>query len=413
MQFLPKKPLPKAVTAEEIDLPELTRELDKVKSRVFIGRNAAFLGSLMSSVEFLWSYEIETAGTNGEKFWWNPKDFLALPPQERGSTVEHELWHIARMHMVRRGSRDPRLWNIACDIRINRDLRKEGHIINPPMWIPDIPECPYEVEEDIYDWLQAKQEELKLKGLGARSKASGGNNKGDGDPLPCLLQEGNSQDHMLPMPEGGSQTMLGNVVKAMQAAKMANQAGSIPGDIQAMVDKYLTPVVPWHRLLYRHFTQMLEDESTWRRPNRRYTDIYMPSRIPDDGRLEHLAYYFDVSGSVTEHQRTRVVSELKYIKETFRPEKLSIIQFDTRITQEIHLADDDAFNGIKITGLGGTCLKPVREHILKTKPTAAVIFSDLFVEKMEKIPSDIPVIWLCLNNPHAQVDFGKLIHIEE
>lgn len=411
MQFLNQPAVPKSVTPEEIDLPELTRDLDRIKSAVFIGRNAAFLGSLMSSLTFLWSYEVETAATNGEFFWWNPNDFLALPRQERGSTVEHELWHVARMHMVRRGNRDPRLWNIACDIRINRDLRKDGHIINPPMWIPDIPECPYEVEEDIYDWLVAKQEEMQ-GGNGPQGKGGSAQNP-NGDPLAGLLSDGNSQGHMLPMPEGGAQLILGNVVKAMQTAKMANQAGNIPGDIEGMINKFLSPVIPWHRLLFRHFTDLHQEENTWRRPNRRYTEMYMPSRMPDSDRLEHLAYYYDVSGSITDKQKVRISSELKYIKDHFNPLKLTIVEFDTRISKVIEVTSDEAFDSIKIVGGGGTCLKPVREHILKTRPSAAVIFSDLEVVPMEPVPAKIPIFWIKVGKDGHTPTFGKVFQVDD
>jgi len=53
----------------------------------------------------------------------------------------------------------------------------------------------------------------------------------------------------------------------------------------------------------------------------------------------------------------------------------------------------------------------VREWIIKNKPTAAIIFSDMYVRPMEELPFDIPIIWCVLNNPNATVPFGEVVHI--
>ena len=37
------------------------------------------------------------------------------------AVVAHEVWHLVRRHHLRRGDRDPTLWNVACDIAINDD----------------------------------------------------------------------------------------------------------------------------------------------------------------------------------------------------------------------------------------------------------------------------------------------------
>ena len=92
----------------------LDKELDKVKTKVFLGSNAAFLGPLMCSVNFLWTEDIKTAQTNGISLYWNPHWFLKLPFDTRVSVLLHELWHIALLHMLRRGTRDPEIWNYAC-----------------------------------------------------------------------------------------------------------------------------------------------------------------------------------------------------------------------------------------------------------------------------------------------------------
>ena len=108
----------------EHDLHALSHALDRTKSTVFLDeRNAAFLGSLMCSLNFEWTDSLPTAATDGVKLYWNPQYFEKLPAPSRTTDLSHELWHVALLHQVRRGSRDAELWNIACDIKIDWMLK--------------------------------------------------------------------------------------------------------------------------------------------------------------------------------------------------------------------------------------------------------------------------------------------------
>lgn len=368
----------------ELDFYTLNRELDRAKSQVFLGKSAAFLGPLMCSLDFVWTRSIETAATDGVRFYWNPADFLRCCAEERKSTILHELWHVARLHMLRRGDRCPQIWNVACDVKINRDdLKNQGYFIGPD-WI-NRPDITLDMEEDIYDLL-----------------AKPGS--------PKLPDQFHFKDDMLPMDPTTQQKAVNNVVRAMTAAKMADKAGDIPGDVEQVISKFLTPIIPWHVQLQRWFTDMIHSGWTFRKPNRRYHHMYLPSIDEEEGRLDHIIVYEDVSGSVNDDETLRFNSEVKYIKDTFNPKKLTLVQFDTRITKEVTLTEDQPFEEVVIVGRGGTCLRPVREHMMKHRPTAAIVFSDLYVEPMEPGPTN-PIVWVVVNNKNAEVPFGKKIHI--
>ena len=108
------------------------RALDQVKAATFIGKNAAFLGCLLCGLNFHWSKEIPTAGvTTNNTFIWNPDFFDSLSFKERQFILLHELWHIALLHGVRCGDRDPKRWIAACDYRINANLIKDGYTDMP------------------------------------------------------------------------------------------------------------------------------------------------------------------------------------------------------------------------------------------------------------------------------------------
>ena len=204
--------------------------------------------------------------------------------------------------------------------------------------------------------------------------------------------------------------VIGKVVQAVQAAQMSDQAGSIPGEILLEIDKFLNPKLPWRVLLRRFFTEQSREDYSWKRPNRRYDDVYLPSMNSEDG-LTKINYYLDTSGSVSDADILRFNSEVRHIKEEFQPEELNLITFDTSIRDEYHFAKDDPFEKIVVTGRGGTDLDPVAEHILKHKPNVAVIFSDLWVDPMPSVGS-IPVLWVVIGNPNAIVPFGQMVHID-
>lgn len=372
-----------------MDEQALARELDKVRANIFTGRYSAFFGSVMTSMEFIWDSTIDTAATNGEKIWWNPEWFLTLPFETRCFVMRHELGHVYRLHGLRLGSRDPEIWNYACDYRINNDDENEGgtYAGTKPLVDHDYDLNGLATEEDIYDAIKQQQKP---------PPSSGSFGKGDRD-----LREFT----------GDPMTVIGNVIRAVQTAKLSGEAGALPGEIEELVSEFLKPIVPWEKLLMEFFTDSLNEDWTWARPNRRYGDIYLPSRFLDDGRLRHIMFIEDVSGSITNDDLKRFNSEVKYIWDVLKPEKLSLVQFDTEIHTNEVLTEGDELDKVKIVGRGGTSLACVKELIEKEQPSAAVIFSDLECRPMEKPKGNIPIVWVVIRNKDRRPSFGKYIHI--
>ena len=397
---------------EKLDYLMLRKELDRCKSAILMDSKNAFLGALMCQLKQDWDATIPTACTDGTSIWWSPTWFLSLPKPARVTVQAHEVWHVARLHMLRRGNRDPRIWNYACDIRINNDLKAmgfsfvglegawmngtlpDGTVIDYP---PDMP------EEDIYEDL--------LK----NAVQPPPNNPFDGDLGSEPGEPGTDPGayNSGPPDKKAAVEQLQAVAQAIQQAKLQKQAGSIPGQLELIVDEFLSPVIPWEQVLFNWFTDLITEDYSWRRPNRRYQDMYLPSLQSDEQRLACLHYYFDVSGSVTDQMIKRFNSEVKYIKDTFNPEKLVLVMFDTKIHEIYEISENDVFDRIKVTGRGGTCLQCVHSHIEETKPTAAIIFTDLECLPMQPLKVSIPIIWTVADNPHAKVPFGQIIHIKE
>lgn len=375
---------------------ELDRQLDRVKSRIFMAPGAAYFGSLMGSLNFIWNTGIETACTDGVNVWWNPKFFIEGPtlynePLFNDFVLRHELGHPARLHMLRQGDRDPSLWNYACDVRINNDLKLLGYRWGTfAAWYkPEMDLDGIAVEEDIYRI-------LFQQGF-----------------VPPPSPWGNDE-FIDPEDPNTWQKCINNVVRAKTQADLENKPDDIPGGTQSWIDHFLAPIIPWEQHLHKWMTDLRSSKHSWRRPRRRTMpqNIYLPTRQANDDRLTHLMYMLDVSGSITESDIIRFNSELKHVWDTFKPKKMTVVQFDSIIQKVDEYKVGDAFARIEVIGRGGNEMEPVRQYIDEHKPTAAIIFTDLCYEAMKPLENDIPVLWITTSTD-IEPPYGEVLRIPQ
>ena len=388
------------------DTPEFERLVNRMKTAAFTNSNAAFLGSIMCQLgDIIWDESVETAETDGINLWWNPTWFLSLPDATRKTVLLHELWHAGRLHCIRGVGRDPDDWNDACDIVINNGLQAEGHTFDGTKPLLDR-KFDGMSEEEVYDRIHQTPPPQPCSGGGSGSGSSNQNKQ------PPQQQSGGFGKDIKQTPNNKQQEVVGRTVMAVQQAQLANQAGNLPGNIKSTLDKFLNPKLPWERLLWRFFEELTEDDISWQKRNRRYPDIYMPGRVKTEGGLVHLAYFLDVSGSISDYDVLRFNSEVKYVKDQFRPEKMTLILFDTKIQATYEFGEDDEFEKVVIIGRGGTSLACVHDWIEENQPTAALVFTDMECYPMEKLTYPIPVMWIKTGNGGHIPNFGEVIQID-
>ena len=388
------------------DTPEFERLVNRMKTAAFTNSNAAFLGSIMCQLgDIIWDESVETAETDGINLWWNPTWFLSLPDATRKTVLLHELWHAGRLHCIRGVGRDPDDWNDACDIVINNGLQAEGHTFDGTKPLLDR-KFDGMSEEEVYDRIHQTPPPQPCSGGGSGSGSLNQNKQ------PPQQQPGGFGKDIKQTPNNKQQEVVGRTVMAVQQAQLANQAGNLPGNIKSTLDKFLNPKLPWERLLWRFFEELTEDDISWQKRNRRYPDIYMPGRVKTEGGLVHLAYFLDVSGSISDYDVLRFNSEVKYVKDQFRPEKMTLILFDTKIQAVYEFDEDDEFEKVVIIGRGGTSLSCVHDWIEKNQPTAALVFTDMECYPMEKLTYPIPVMWIVTGHGEHTPNFGEVIQID-
>ena len=104
----------------EITPAELAKNklrLSKAKTSLILEH--PFVGSIAMRMPFELSKDIPTAATNGKRVVFNPNFLDTLTDEEVKFLSAHECFHPMLEHIFRRGERQRKRWNMACDYVIN------------------------------------------------------------------------------------------------------------------------------------------------------------------------------------------------------------------------------------------------------------------------------------------------------
>lgn len=378
---------------------KLQKALDKAKIGIML-HGSVFISTVAFSMRHVFSKDMPYAGTDGRQIIYNPDWFESLEPNERIALIAHEAWHVALMHMTRQGDRDKDLYNRAGDYVINQLLIDDGFELPPGGCQND--KFRGMSTNQVYDLIKDDPDEQPDKSNGDIMIAAEGSGE-DGD------KDGKGKK---PNSPGEIEAHIKAIlVKATTQAKMhGDQAGSIPGEILRHLDKLINPRLPWEALLQRFLTERVKEDYTWKRPNKRFApEFYLPTQHSES--LSHLTIAIDTSGSITNDDLLAILSEIQYIRDTFKPKKMTILDCDSAIHNIYECDETTHILDLKFSGGGGTSCFPVFEYIEKHPTTALIYFTDLYLQNYDKEIS-YPVLWVVYDNPDAHVEIGEIIHYE-
>lgn len=380
----------------------IQQTLNKLILKVYFceGTYVPFLSSLAQSSKFIENKEIKSPlGTDGVNIHYNPNILENFPEQNLFAEYIHCLWHIARLHNLRGKGKDKDKWEYACDVVINRSLidkkNQYGQYFKPLFNCDDNFDKSWS-EERIYQHLKDKDKENENK------------NK-------SLSSPGSNVYHLVEAPEDNTSQQLVKVQTAVQNQKMIGAGLEEMADIAKVLETWGKPKVNWSKELKQFFIDKAEPEDiTWKRPNRRYSDLYMPSKDSETGRLTHLMYFIDVSGSIADEDINTFLNEAHGVFEELNPEKMTIISFNHKLVDKFVFDENNPFKKVEINIGGGTDYRPIHDILLQEKPTAAVIFTDLCCAPMEPVKK-VPVLWVVKKNEYYErhkLKTGRLIVME-
>jgi predicted metal-dependent peptidase len=96
------------------------------KARTVLLLDHPFFGSLLFRLGGRVSNSIQTMATDGVSLFYNPSFVETLNEAELAGVLAYEVMHPALQHHTRRGGRDRKRWNMACDYAINPLLLDAG-----------------------------------------------------------------------------------------------------------------------------------------------------------------------------------------------------------------------------------------------------------------------------------------------
>lgn len=324
----------------------------------------------------------------------NDVDFLAI-------VLKHEMMHLLAGHLTRvKKYPDYKLnhkfYNVCLDLAVNSaigfpdthngmsfatvaNMAKQGIIV-----------APCRPAEYYVDMLREHTE-----AAGACDDSDSHEGFGDSENIPDAVREG----------------ALRHAV-----AQAAKAAGSVPGELKALVDELLNRVSPnnWRKELQRFPTdcEVVDAEPTRSRRNRRY-GLQYPGKRPV--RKVHLGLGFDVSGSMWD---PKVIGALQDEVNVILASgsELTVIFFDSVIQSTFKVTDKLDINGVHATnGGGGTDFAPVFAEATRLGLDGLIMATDGYASL--QLSYNKPCIWAIYGQSAAeafrsQAPFGKVLLIE-
>jgi predicted metal-dependent peptidase len=363
--------------------------LNKAKIALMSRPDSAFFTTLAFSLIHEFSNKVSTAATNGKRIQYNPEFFMSLSHDERVFLILHEAMHCAYLHMERKGDRDHRKFNIAADHVINLQLIDRGFSM-PKDGLAD-PQYKELSTEEVYNLLPTTPPGQGMGGFGEDLQAPDDTSAEAAEALANDIQD--------------------ILVRASIQSKMSNdKPGTIPGDIQIFLDRLLNPKLPWNRILQKYLQAFAKNDYSFRTPNRRFFPQFHLPRLYGEN-LMNIAVAVDTSGSVSDHEFNRFVTETHSILRMMKPEKITVLQFDTEIKSVSEVRNVRELMNISFTGRGGTLINPVLEWANKNKPQLLLVFSDGEF-RFYDLETKVNTLWLIHDNEQFNAPFGKTIHYE-
>ena len=358
--------------------------------------------------------DVPTACTDGRNTFYGREYMAKLASSKRKGVILHENLHKAFRHTTvwrHLFKENPTMANMACDYVINLMIM-DGD--NNFVSLPD-----------------GALLDHKYKGLDAgtvyrmiKEEAKGGTvhvkRVGDqeGKDVPVVEVSNGLDEHDWESAEGMTNEEKEALAKDVDQAlrQGAILAGKMSANVPREIGELLQAKVDWREAMREFVTSfcMDKDESTWRRPSRRWIgqDVYMPSMIGES--VGRIVIGIDMSGSIGDEEVGQFLGEVKKICETVKPEGIDLLYWDTRVCQHEKYEQDQLDNLISSTkprGGGGTDPQCIVDYMGKKKIKAecAVILTDGYVCSWGEGWS-CPTLWGITTDQTSQI--GKTVHID-
>lgn len=348
---------------------------------------------------------------------YNPKTIEKLSVDQIVFLLCHEVMHVALSHSLRRGRRDHMIFNIACDAVINETLIELGigEFIKGGVRFKG---AQFRTAEDIYYEIYRKIPTAKFLCdiVFAGDKILGKSLKGDTLEKAREIYGEEIDDSELRDIENDIKLALAEAIakQKMMDSERTNGIGSVMGRFLAILEDYLlAEKLPWHELLARFMSKFVAQNQTWRRPNKRFSDVYLPS-VGKEARMGTMIVGIDTSGSINQEMLCCFGRHLFDIIEECKPEEVIVIWCDYKIQKiETHQYEDVPFK-LEAPGRGGTDMCEITHWVNKNAPDsdACVILTDGQTDYPSIGEEKVPTLWVITDKTADKPDYINSILFE-
>lgn len=382
-------------------------KVKRAKARLLLEH--PFWGQLVANLTDVATYDVPVGATDGKFFYFNPDWVESSEFPEIIFLIAHEAAHCALLHMWRRGDKDPKVWNIAADYAVN-DMLTQSHIGKMPSSALYDKKYSGSHAEKIYSDLLQDPSELP-EGF---SVAIAGDNfsgawdgHGDGGK--------DSADREV--------DWKATAASAAQSTIGGKSRGDIPAGMQRIIDGFTKPSINWVSLLAAFIDSISKNDYSWTRQNRRfiYADLYLPSLYSHD--LGKIAMFVDTSGSMSQDDISKAMSEVMGILTTYTPEEIHFGSCDIKVKVEVKknyelTCTEEAMGEIvkSLQGGGGTSFTPVFDYIKdQTDIKFLIYFTDGYGVFPDPNEVNIPTFWCVTPGglKNENFPFGKVIRLPD
>ena len=368
-----------------------------------VRKECVFFGALMLFAEVRATNKIPTAATDGLVLYFNEDFLFSLSSSEQNALMLHEVLHMALLHVSRRETRDPHIWNIAADIVVNDLIQRNTNFKLPKGAIIDNQFMDKSVEY-IYEQLLKDKTYKKYK-LAIADIA-----------MPMEGESQNPEAHIeianLDEIEGYWRDKL-EVLKSNYSEDGSDTQGSLPGGILQEINSVLEPEVDWRHALWKFVGKTPADFDDI---DRRfiYKGLYLEGLLTES--IE-LSVCIDTSGSISGALLDQFIGELQGILRSYPHVKCNLYWADTKAYGPYELSKIEDLPSAK--GFGGTSFVPFFNKLKKNPAQdfmnnnkVSIYFTDGYGDFPDYTP-DSPVMWLVSKDglETSYFPFGEVIRI--
>ena len=326
----------------------------------------------LSKMRLIEDTDCPSMKTDGKTIWWGSEFAGSMTWQELGFVLMHETDHRHLCHPWRFGQRDPYMWNIAGDARINADLIAYCKAANLPFKMPD-------GSGVLFDWVtpdmttEAIYDIIEQKNGGSGRPPPGQGDGSDGKQKGAGF--GNEEGELDMMPAPADAKEVDAISDLADATAMGKAMGLTPGHLVREMEQVKDRMVDWKSLLATKIRAVIGfDDWGYRRArvSGMRNGVVLPTLMGN--KVEAVTVIIDSSGSHW-HLIAQCFSEVKAIFEAVNPSRVHVLQGDTRITseQEFHSPSEITYEA---KGGGGSDFRAVLERARELDSTATVFITD-------------------------------------